>query len=97
CSVSYRAEEFDRMGIARETISPLRCSKSPMAGRAQIRVSRFSLRLLLAMALVFLPWAGRCHASTALRPCPNHVSADQQIELGHKVAEQVFQQMPVLP
>lgn len=61
----------------------------------------FFLRRPLTLALVltfgFLPGAERSYASTALQPCPNHVSADQQIELGRKVTAQVYKEMPVLP
>lgn len=36
-------------------------------------------------------------ARVELRPCKNNYSPEQQIQLGRKVVQQVYQQMPVLP
>jgi hypothetical protein len=36
-------------------------------------------------------------ARVELQPCKNNVAPQQQIELGQKVVQQVYQQMPVLP
>jgi hypothetical protein len=48
--------------------------------------------LLLAAAAAPQAWA-----EVDLKPCDNHISPRKQIELGKKVAAQVYQQMPVLP
>lgn len=41
--------------------------------------------------------APRAHARAELQPCKNGISPDQQIQLGQKAVQQVYQQMPVLP
>ncbi|MBV8708230.1 MAG: M48 family metalloprotease [Acidobacteriaceae bacterium] len=53
-----------------------------------------ALRLILAA----LAWQVPCvYARVELAPCKNRYSPEQQIELGQKAREQVYQQMPVLP
>ncbi|MBV9502468.1 MAG: M48 family metalloprotease [Acidobacteriaceae bacterium] len=54
-----------------------------------------STRLLCAILLLglLLPLDARVE----LQPCKNNVPPQQQIALGDKVAQQVYQQMPVLP
>lgn len=39
----------------------------------------------------------RAYARVELQPCKNSISPQQQIELGQKAVQQVYQQMPVLP
>ena len=50
--------------------------------------------LLLSFFLLTCPLA---HARVELKPCHNSMSPEQQVEIGQKVVEQVYQQMPVLP
>jgi Peptidase family M48 len=50
---------------------------------------------VLLFASVFM--APRADARVELQPCKNGVAPKQQIELGQKAAQQVYQQMPVLP
>jgi beta-barrel assembly-enhancing protease len=50
--------------------------------------------VLLLLSLLTSP---RAHARVELQPCKNNMSPQQQIELGDKVVQQVYQQMPVLP
>jgi len=52
------------------------------------------LRILLA-ALFFV--SPLLHAAVELQPCKNNIAPAQQIELGNKAAQQVYQQMPVMP
>ncbi|HEV2278896.1 MAG TPA: M48 family metalloprotease [Acidobacteriaceae bacterium] len=64
------------------------------------RYPRHLLRSLLpALALVVLVMAGTrpAEARAELEPCSNHVAPAKQIEIGRKVARQVYRQMPVLP
>ncbi len=51
------------------------------------------------LLVVFLAAAAsqRAQATVDLKPCSNHVSAQQQIEIGRKAAQQVYQEQPVLP
>ena len=49
---------------------------------------------VLAFGLLGVPLA---RARVELRPCHNNISPQQQIELGQKAVQQVYQQMPVLP
>lgn len=54
--------------------------------------------LLGATALLFASLAAApAHARVELQPCKNGISPQQQIELGQKAVQQVYQQMPVLP
>lgn len=64
--------------------------------RQNVRVKKLSSAplLLLLCSLLACP---RAHARVELRPCHNNMSPQQQIELGQKVVDQVYQQMPVLP
>ena len=39
----------------------------------------------------------RAYARAELQPCKNNISPQQQIELGQKAVQQVYQQMPILP
>lgn len=59
----------------------------------------FLLKLLSALAFVLIlcPGTRAVAARVDLQPCSNHVTPAQQIAIGHKVARQVYQQMPVLP
>jgi hypothetical protein len=50
-----------------------------------------------ALVFTFLASAPGAHARAELQPCKNSVSPQQQIELGQKAVQQVYQQMPVLP
>ncbi len=54
-----------------------------------------SIRILLAVLV--LVTAPRAQARVELQPCKNSISPQQQIELGQKAVQQVYQQMPVLP
>ena len=49
---------------------------------------------ILFASLAAAPYA---HARVELQPCKNGISPQQQIELGQKAVQQVYQQMPVLP
>lgn len=59
--------------------------------------SRLRLALLLGVFLVLLPGAQGAESPVSLKPCKNRVPPAQQVELGQKAAQQVYQQMPVLP
>ena len=54
---------------------------------------RPSSRLALALA-VFIQYG---QARVELMPCKNNYSPQQQIQLGQQAAQQVYQQMPILP
>lgn len=54
-------------------------------------------RILLLFAVPFLLQVQSGYARVELAPCKNNYSPQQQIELGQKAAQQVYQQMPVLP
>lgn len=56
-----------------------------------------TLRTLLLAALACSAPAPMAYARVELRPCKNSVPAAQQIELGKKAEQQVYQQMPILP
>jgi hypothetical protein len=45
----------------------------------------------------FLLISPRAHARVELQPCKNNMSHQQQIALGQKVVDQVYEQMPILP
>lgn len=51
------------------------------------------LRLACAACLFIAP----CAARVEIQPCKNNFSPEQQIELGQKAAQQVYNEMPVLP
>jgi beta-barrel assembly-enhancing protease len=53
-----------------------------------------SAAILILSCLTTTP---RAHARSELQPCKNSISPDQQIQLGQKAVQQVYQQMPVLP
>jgi beta-barrel assembly-enhancing protease len=63
------------------------------------RSARTSNRITFAAALLlFCLLTSPCaHARVELQPCKNNMSPQQQIELGDKVVQQVYKQMPVLP
>ncbi|HLH01038.1 MAG TPA: M48 family metallopeptidase [Bryobacteraceae bacterium] len=48
---------------------------------------------LIALALA----ASSARAAVEFTPCKNNMAPEQQIQLGEKVAQQVYRQMPVLP
>ena len=48
------------------------------------------------LVLISLTAAPRAHARAELMPCKNSISPQQQIQLGQKAVQQVYQQMPVL-
>ena len=50
--------------------------------------------ILVFVCLIFSP---RAHARVELQPCKNSIAPEQQIQLGQKAVQQVYQQMPVLP
>ena len=49
------------------------------------------------LLLCFLLTCALAHARVELKPCKNNMSPQQQIALGQKVVDQVYEQMPVLP
>lgn len=49
------------------------------------------------LTLTFLLGGGFCQARVEIAPCKNNIPPEKQIALGHKVTEQVYKQMPVLP
>ena len=54
--------------------------------------------IFCAVALFTLPGSAPvAEARAELQPCKNGIAPEQQIELGRKAAQQVYQQMPVLP
>jgi peptidase M48-like protein len=53
-----------------------------------------SAAILILSCLATTP---RAHARAELQPCKNSISPEQQIQLGQKAVQQVYQQMPVLP
>lgn len=61
------------------------------------RNPRRTLLPAFALLLLLLAGAPKAAAREDLQPCSNHVSPAQQIAIGHKVARQVYRQMPVLP
>lgn len=61
--------------------------------RIAMRQNRLFLTFPLALALLSATAYGRVE----LQPCRNNIAPAQQIELGNKAAQQVYQQMPVLP
>lgn len=54
-----------------------------------------TIQVLLAIA--FLVQGQSLNARVELQPCKNGIPPEKQIELGQKAAQQVYQQMPVLP
>jgi beta-barrel assembly-enhancing protease len=66
-------------------VSPVRCN-NPICAPA-----------IAVLLLTFLIGAPRAHARAELQPCKNSISPQQQIQLGQKAVQQVYQQMPVLP
>jgi len=50
--------------------------------------------ILFVASLITVPHA---EARVELQPCKNSITPQQQIELGQKAVQQVYQQMPVLP
>jgi hypothetical protein len=57
-------------------------------------IGTFAAVFVFAACLVPAP---RAHARVELQPCKNSITPEQQIELGQKAVQQVYQQMPVLP
>ena len=55
------------------------------------------LTIILYVALLCLQGAHAAWARVALEPCRNGVTPEKQIEIGKKAAQQVYQEMPVLP
>ena len=81
------------------------CSPPPPATFAIILrmnvAARWSLKRSLTITVCFAlfcvfgaEWAS---ARVALQPCKNNIPPQKQIEIGQKAAQQVYQQMPVLP
>jgi hypothetical protein len=68
--------------------------KNPIGILRQIQ-SCYAIAAVLLFT--FLAGAPRAHARVELQPCKNSISPQQQIKLGQKAVEQVYQQMPVLP
>ncbi len=71
-----------------------------MNDRRVVRIRRHSSHsVLLAFLLILCSWPGMLHAQvkTNLRPCSNHYTPQQQIEIGRKAAAQVYKQQPILP
>src|SRR5215471_13099075 len=52
---------------------------------------------LAFLVSAFLVQVRVSNARVELQPCKNNYSPEQQIQLGRKAAQQVYQQMPVLP
>lgn len=57
---------------------------------------RTRLGLFIPLLLVALG-ARPAQARVELQPCHNNIAPDQQVELGKKAVQQVYEQMPVLP
>src|SRR5579872_2148838 len=75
-------------------------SNREMAGLPRFLAGPHRIReAALLFPILLLAGAATPRAWTAvdLKPCDNHISPQKQIELGKKVAAQVYQQMPVLP
>jgi hypothetical protein len=87
-------------GKEKETFSPLQRSNRRMDGPHDMTAlaKKTSPRLLLLVVLL-IPVSGAAGAQglVEFKPCSNHVSPAQQIQIGQKAAKQVYQQMPVLP
>jgi len=58
---------------------------------------RLVLRNWLAALAVVATGVPCAHAAVDFAPCRNHLSTDQQIQLGARAAQQVYREMPVLP
>jgi beta-barrel assembly-enhancing protease len=56
-----------------------------------------SVAVTLVILLACLFWTNTGWARVDLQPCKNNIPPEKQIELGQKAAQQVLQQMPVLP
>jgi Peptidase family M48 len=61
------------------------------------RLGRLRAALPVILAISFFLPAPHLDARVELQPCKNNIPPQQQIELGQKVAKQVYEQMPVLP
>lgn len=59
--------------------------------------NRNAIRAVIVLLLTYLATAAGAWARVELQPCKNSISPQQQIELGQKAVQQVYQQMPVLP
>src|SRR4051794_24501244 len=59
--------------------------------------SRFGILAAAVLLCTLFIAAPRASARVELQPCKNSISPQQQIELGQKAVQQVYQQMPVLP
>lgn len=55
------------------------------------------LRKPILLFLTFLFTCPLVQARVELQPCKNNITPEQQIELGQKAVQQVYQQMPILP
>jgi beta-barrel assembly-enhancing protease len=65
---------------------------SPVGRKTPIGVSATTF----VLATICL-WAPQAQARVELQPCKNNITPEQQIQLGQKAVQQVYQQMPVLP
>ncbi|MFP5235960.1 MAG: M48 family metalloprotease [Acidobacteriota bacterium] len=66
----------------------------------QVRPMHPAFKTLRTVVLALLACAASAplaHARVELRPCKNNVKPAQQIQLGQKAEQQVYQQMPILP
>jgi hypothetical protein len=61
------------------------------------RPNRIGVCAAIIIFVTSLLTAPHAHARVELQPCKNNISPQQQIELGQKAVQQVYEQMPVLP
>jgi beta-barrel assembly-enhancing protease len=81
------------------TPSPNALSSAIILGMkdANMAYNRYHLTATLCFVVACMGWTVPASARVALQPCKNNVAPQQQIEIGQKAAQQVYQQMPVLP
>jgi len=69
-------------------------SSKMMPVRSKTPFDILAASLFLVTFFIAVP---RTYARVELQPCKNSIPPQQQIELGHKAVEQIYQQMPILP
>ena len=82
------------------TPAPFRHSNQLMESLKILSVRRktlFGIPAAAALLFTFLVTAPQAYARVELQPCKTSIPPQQQIELGQKAVQQIYQQMPILP
>jgi beta-barrel assembly-enhancing protease len=90
---------FDEADLVRTDLDEITHSSAIILGMnaGNVPYLRQTLTAALYFVLACVFWTIPASARVTLQPCKNNVPPQQQIEIGQKAAQQVFQQMPVLP